>query len=143
MQDRSAPCAEGDAYVLIVDDDADLCCVLEAALRRCGFAAARAANGREAIRSMTERQPAVVLLDLRMPVMDGWQLHAWMQEQMPAVPVVLMSAYLQHWFPTATPDADGYLRKPFGLDSLIDVVNCFASAQSALRCWRRSPLRRS
>ena len=104
--------------------------MLEAALRRCGFAAARAANGREAIRSMTERQPAVVLLDLRMPVMDGWQLHDWMREQMPAVPVVLMSADLRRWFPTATPEADGYLRKPFGLDALIEVANRFASPPS-------------
>ena len=62
------------APVLVVEDDAALRELLAMILESEGIDVETAANGREALARMAERFPALVLLDMRMPVMDGWQL---------------------------------------------------------------------
>ena len=57
--------------VLIVDDDLDNAEVLRRALERVGYRAACAANGQAALTEVTNERPELILLDLRMPVMDG------------------------------------------------------------------------
>ena len=61
------------ASVLIVEDENGLRDLLSLLLRTSGYDTMTAANGMEALRRLDSRHPALVLLDLRMPVMDGWQ----------------------------------------------------------------------
>jgi CheY-like chemotaxis protein len=59
--------------VLIVDDDARIRALMARLLETSGYAAAEAANGVEALAQMRERRPCIILLDLQMPIMDGWE----------------------------------------------------------------------
>ncbi len=61
-------------HVLVVDDDPNIRRMMVAALKRDGYTFAEAANGREALDSMRADKPDVVVLDLMMPVMSGWDV---------------------------------------------------------------------
>jgi CheY-like chemotaxis protein len=81
-------------YVLIVEDDEDVREMMQLLLRSHGYETAIASNGQEALTRMRERRPCVVLLDMHLPVMDGWEFRE-RQLQDPAidnVPVVGMTA---------------------------------------------------
>jgi PAS domain S-box-containing protein len=80
--------------VLVVDDDADMRCRLRSTLVRHGFAVREAGDGSEALARVREARPGLVLLDLTMPVMDGFTFLRELRA-MPAcaeVPVVVLSA---------------------------------------------------
>jgi CheY-like chemotaxis protein len=59
------------ASVLLVDDEADGCEAVERYLAKCGHVVERVPNGREALSALANRTPHVLVLDLRMPEMDG------------------------------------------------------------------------
>jgi CheY-like chemotaxis protein len=83
--------------VLIAEDDEDIAVVLTRLLKRAGMTVLRAADGRSAFGLVVARRPDVVLTDLGMPVMDGWELlaairgHAEVQD----TPVAVLSGHLQ------------------------------------------------
>jgi len=83
-----------DALVLIVEDDAVTRDLLERTVSRAGFRCASAENGRIALARLAEETPAVVLLDLVMPEMNGFELLARMREhaEWSAIPVVVVTA---------------------------------------------------
>lgn len=60
--------------ILIVDDDADIVDLLKAILEMKGYEIIEAFDGREAIEKAYERKPDLILLDIMMPVMDGWEV---------------------------------------------------------------------
>ena len=66
--------ADRSKRILVIDDEEDVRMVLEARLRRAGFVAILAANGQEGLRRFYGDRPDLVLLDVAMPVMDGWQV---------------------------------------------------------------------
>jgi CheY-like chemotaxis protein len=83
--------------VLIVEDDPESRAMLEALVATQGYDVMSAANGLEALDRMAERIPCVVLLDVDMPVMDGYQFRA-MQLRDPhlaSVPVICVSGFFQ------------------------------------------------
>jgi two-component system chemotaxis response regulator CheY len=105
--------------LLVVDDDREIRESLRAALEDEGFTVAVAANGAEAIAKMEERPPRVVLLDLMMPIVDGWEVldHMRHDPALAGVRVCVCSAtYVR------SSRADCVLRKPFEIDALVDVV---------------------
>jgi CheY-like chemotaxis protein len=61
-----------DVLVLVVDDEADIRATVSAMLEIEGYAVAEAANGADALHAVEQREPDVILLDMRMPVLDGW-----------------------------------------------------------------------
>ena len=79
--------------VLVVDDDPDICLILQDVLEAEGCMVIVAHNGQEALRVLEQRRPDVIVLDLMMPVMDGWEFAARLQ-QAPrwSIPVVVVSA---------------------------------------------------
>src|SRR3954454_8781603 len=83
-----------DEYVLVVDDDSAIRGLVADALRVEGYSVDLAAHGREALDAMRARKPATVVLDLMMPVMDGFSfMEACHQERLCAdVPIVVISA---------------------------------------------------
>jgi CheY-like chemotaxis protein len=80
--------------VLVVEDEADTREMMQLLLEGAGYAAFGAANGREALEFMRQRQPSVVLFDLNMPVMDGWEFRRQQREdeQLSAIPVICVTA---------------------------------------------------
>jgi CheY-like chemotaxis protein len=80
--------------VLLVDDDDELREALADVLQAAGYLVDVTANGREAMVQMRACSPGLVLLDLMMPVMDGWEVVAEMQRDptLASIPVCVLSA---------------------------------------------------
>jgi CheY-like chemotaxis protein len=106
--------------LLVVDDDRDVREALRTALENEGYTVAVAANGAEAIHKMAERPPRLVLLDLMMPVVDGWEVLDRMRDDpdLAGVPVCVVSAVAAH----RPARADFVLRKPFAVEEVLGVV---------------------
>jgi DNA-binding response OmpR family regulator len=111
--------------VLIVDDDASLRRFLTTALELEGFTTAGATNGREALSAMQQHKPDVVLLDVMMPVMDGWGVLSAIRADAESNTRVIMvsanatrDAQLQAW----ELGCDDYLTKPVDLGVLLDRI---------------------
>lgn len=107
--------------ILVVDDDEDIRFVLKHVLEQAGFQVATASNGEEALAFLETAMPDAILLDVRMPVMDGLEVAQALHEQgvLARLPVLIMTAYqeLQQGF-QELPIA-GYIVKPF---VYVDVV---------------------
>jgi CheY-like chemotaxis protein len=113
--------------VLIVEDDADLREMMAQLLTLEGFNAATVANGREALQYLEEEKPDVILLDLMMPVMDGWEFrrHQKADPEMSQVPVIVLSALDQGR--AAGLDPAAFLKKPLDFDRLLQLVRHYCS----------------
>src|SRR5688500_12426532 len=108
----------GMKKVLIVDDEPAVLFALSEALadRRRGVKVATAANGHEAVAILESEKVDLVVTDLRMPEMDGFELLAWLRRGFPHLPVVVMTA-----FGAETAPLDGgleLLEKPFDVGDL-------------------------
>ncbi len=109
----------GSRMVLVVEDDHLIREAIAEALGEEGFEVAEAANGREALDKLHQRRAALVLLDLMMPVMDGWQFReAQLHDaEISDIPVVVLSAVMGEEVPAAR-----HFAKPCDLDQLLDTV---------------------
>jgi CheY-like chemotaxis protein len=118
--DGAASDATTTTHVLVVDDDVSLRRLIERALVLEGYSVAVAGDGAAALARIRERRPALILLDLQMPGMDGWQFREQLRAAGQAIPIVVMTSLYQ-----APPSQDGmaaYLAKPFALEDLLDAV---------------------
>ncbi|MDP9265382.1 MAG: response regulator [Chloroflexota bacterium] len=109
--------------VLVVEDDAAVTDLVREVLFLEGYTVTTVADGAAALAAVASAPPALILLDLQMPVMDGRSfLHAYRTTVRHSAAIVLLSAGLD--LPRAARElgVDGYLRKPFTLDELLDVV---------------------
>ncbi|HET9595778.1 MAG TPA: response regulator [Anaeromyxobacteraceae bacterium] len=105
--------------VLVVEDDHLIREAIAEALDEEGFEVVEAANGKEALEKLHAEPASLVLLDLMMPVMDGWQFRE-AQLHDPAIseiPVVVLSAVKDDRVP-----AERHFSKPCDLDELLDTV---------------------
>ncbi len=107
------------ALVLIVEDDEDIARLVEALVNDRGAIAVRSSNGRDAIRAFFEQRPDLVILDVGLPVMDGWQVLGRIRE-VSDVPVLMLTALdnEQDKVFGLKSGADDYMVKPFGAREL-------------------------
>ena len=115
------------AHILVVDDDVDIRQTIRDILELEGYNVATAGNGREALARIAEHRPAVVLLDLQMPVLNGWQTQAVLRAEHPELSVVFMTAEHRAHTEAQQHQAAGYLAKPFDIGDLLDTVGRFAT----------------
>ncbi len=108
--------------ILVVDDDPSIRSMLSLALGDEGYEVVTATNGSEGLEQVRRCQPAVILLDLMMPVMDGGQMLQRLREQQDTTPVVLLSAVFRQYRADVLPQAGAHLAKPFNLDALFRLV---------------------
>jgi urea transport system substrate-binding protein len=109
--------------ILVVEDDADLLDLVTESLVWSGYEVIPARHGREALERMKEREPELILLDMRMPVMDGWTFARACRERYGhRIPIVVMTAAEDAKRRADEIDAEGDLGKPFELDRLYQVV---------------------
>jgi CheY-like chemotaxis protein len=78
--------------ILVVDDDPAIRAFVAEALELEGYGAATASNGAEALASLGRVEPRLILLDMRMPVLDGWGVAAVLRERGSGIPIVVMTA---------------------------------------------------
>ncbi len=116
--------------VLVVDDDEGVRAVMAMALEDDGWRVETAENGRSALTALATTRPAAIILDLRMPVMDGLTFaEKYRDFPEPRAPLILISATVSESAVRATGAVTG-LRKPIDLNVLLDIVRRHATVQS-------------
>jgi len=111
-----------DVHVLVVDDQEAIRDTLQVALDDEGFSVECASNGREALAIMEHWKPCVILLDLMMPVMDGWAFCEEQRRTGDNTPVVLLSAAGELESHQRTLGAAAFITKPFDLDRVVSMI---------------------
>jgi excisionase family DNA binding protein len=116
--------AEGRRLILIVDDDERLREFVRVNLEMEGYAVREAGNATEGLAALEEEPPDLILLDVMMPQVDGWDMLRRVQERhgVGTIPVIMFSGKvdddeLKH---AATRGAQGFIGKPFNPQDLID-----------------------
>ena len=113
----------GERLILVVDDDPDILQTLGLCLSTEGYRVLMAANGREALDILERERPSVILLDLMMPVMDGWQFVAELEKRgWRRAPLLILSADRAVQGHASKLRAEAHLAKPFDLDELLGKV---------------------
>jgi CheY-like chemotaxis protein len=112
--------------ILVVEDDSALRESLLESLQQTGFVTIAAANGAEALRLAIDRTPRLILLDLDMPVMNGWQFleRRRRQKGLQGIPVIVITALNG----AAARDADAQLEKPLDPQQLLAAISRFLPA---------------
>jgi two-component system phosphate regulon response regulator PhoB len=107
--------------VLIVDDEEPVRRLFEAALMSAGFTVRTAEDGLDALQSIREQLPDAIVLDLKMPRMDGSELRRQLMARPHTrqIPVVLVSGYDVD----GVPEVAATLKKPVAMEELISVVS--------------------
>jgi len=109
------------AKVLVVDDEASICALLSATLRLTGFEVRVAGGGREALAAATEYAPDLVVLDVMMPDLDGFEVAQRLRASGRPVPVLFLTARdsVEDRISGLTVGADDYVAKPFSLEEVV------------------------
>ncbi len=111
---------------MVVDDDADILDMTRLVLEGGGYRVVRARGGQEALRSLEEASPDLILLDINMPGMDGWQVLRILKvdERTAPIPVAMFSIKMEvrdklHGLQEGAFD---YIAKPFSCEDLLSRV---------------------
>jgi CheY-like chemotaxis protein len=109
--------------ILVIEDDDDIRDFVSMVLEDAGYSVAAAANGAVALQTLQDDEPAAILLDMKMPVMDGWQFAARYSElSAKQAPIIVMTAAHEAAARAAQVHAEGVLSKPFELQELLAIV---------------------
>ncbi len=129
---------QGSHVVLVVDDDPDILEALSEILEAEGFEIRRARNGKEALERLEPDPPQLILLDLMMPVMDGWEFAQRMRQRpsVVGIPLIVLSADRNVGSKATDIGAVGHLAKPFELNDLLDMVRRSLSQAQASSAGR-------
>ena len=119
------------APVLVVDDDAAIRDAVRDVLESEGIAVETARNGADALEKVSRHRPRLVLLDMRMPVLDGWAFASALQERGVTLPVVVMTAAADAGRWAEEIGAIGVVAKPFGVAELVNAVRRFSATPGA------------
>lgn len=113
--------------VLVVDDEPQIVWMLQFTLEAEGYQTLAATDGRTALDEVREHHPSVVLLDIMMPVMDGWafleELQTLPDAERPRVIVVSARSSVRDRAKAAELGADAFVAKPFSVDDLLVVLH--------------------
>jgi two-component system, chemotaxis family, chemotaxis protein CheY len=130
--------------LLVVDDDEPTRLLLAELFNANGYAVVLAENGEQALKHLLDYAPDLVVLDLQMPVMDGWSFRAAQQMlsnvRVAAVPVVILSGTENARKSARALHAAGFVEKPFEPDLLLNAV---LKALKTSRCAARDRRLRS
>ncbi|WP_436792552.1 response regulator transcription factor [Actinospongicola halichondriae] len=111
----------GDARVLVVDDEVYIRDLVSSALRIAGLEPLTAANGDDALRIAVKEEPDLLVLDVGLPGMDGFEVCRSLRESGSQVPVVFLTARdaKEDMLQGFTKGGDDYITKPFSIDELV------------------------
>jgi len=111
--------------VLVVDDEPDTLELIKLVLESAGFEAILVNNGMEALAKIDAEKLDLVLLDIMMPDMDGWDVFRKIKERNTTIPIAILTAKAQNidkLLGLHVLKADDYITKPFGKNELIGKV---------------------
>ncbi len=109
-----------DTKILVVDDEKNICELLRLYLEKEGYAVLMAHNGKDAVDIVKSDKPALVLLDIMMPVVDGWEACRQIRETS-SVPVIMLTAKGETFDKVMGLElgADDYIVKPFDTKEVV------------------------
>jgi DNA-binding response OmpR family regulator len=114
-------------YVLYIEDERQVIDLVREALKLAGYKVVGATSGRQGLTMMKERKPDLLLLDLMMPDINGWDVYREVKtdQQLADIPVIVVSAKAPEEGNVVIkdlPPADGYITKPFDVENIIRSV---------------------
>jgi two-component system response regulator MprA len=117
---------------MVIDDDAKITSMLKRSLAFEGYAVTTAANGQEGLKLLLQEEPNVIILDVMMPQLDGWEVCRRIRESGSAVPILMLTAKDEVSDRVKGLDlgADDYLVKPFALEELLARVRSLLRRRS-------------
>ncbi len=117
-----------DRPILVVDDDQAILEIVADVLRFEGYRVETALDGAEALEAVERSSPTLVLLDMRMPLLDGWGFARTLRERGIELPILVMTAARDAASWAEEIGARGYLAKPFDIGELLDAVRGHAGS---------------
>jgi DNA-binding response OmpR family regulator len=120
--------------VLVIDDEPSIRQLVVYALSDEGYQVDEAANGAVALEMVNQQHPDIIILDMKMPGIDGWEFARLYRERYdhPA-PIIVLTAARDAAQRGADVAAAGYVAKPFDLDVLVEHVSALARAKTSPR----------
>ena len=114
-------------HILIIDDEQDMLDLLRPRLEAAGYEVSTASDGQEGLDKAREEKPDLILLDVMMPKIDGYQVCRFLKfdEDYKHIPIVLLTARGQEQDRETGKKvgADGYLTKPFEKEELLNTID--------------------
>ncbi|OPA76690.1 DNA-binding response regulator [Paenibacillus selenitireducens] len=119
--------------ILVIDDDDKIISMLRRGLAFEGYEVITASNGEQGLNKMMESEPDMVILDVMMPKVDGWEVCRRIREAGSAVPVLMLTAKddIKDRVKGLDNGADDYLVKPFALEELLARVRALLRRKSS------------
>ncbi len=111
--------------IMVVDDEPDTVDLIKLVLETEGFEVIPAYSGRECLEKLKVEKPALVLLDIMMPEMDGWEVFHRIKEKHSELPVAMLTVRdkdIDKMLGLHVLKADDYITKPFGRQELVERV---------------------
>jgi len=108
--------------ILVVDDDPDVARFIEVNVRSAGYEVNVASDGEEALAMAAELRPDLILLDVMMPKVDGWEMLRRVRERhgVDSIPVIMFSGKVDSPEEAEAHGAQGFIGKPFDPQQLIE-----------------------
>jgi len=127
---------EGKKSVVCIEDEPEMIDLIKLILGRKGFELAGAMGGREGLELIRRIKPDLVLLDLMMPDMDGWEVYQQLKsdDELKHIPVIIVTAKAQSIDKVLglhIAKVDDYVTKPFGPQELLQSIEKVLSTRSA------------
>jgi DNA-binding response OmpR family regulator len=120
--------------ILVVDDEEHIVMILKDSLEFSGFQVVTAYNGEEALESVQKERPDLIVLDIGMPKLDGWEVCRRLKsnEGTKAIPVIILTAYAQvsDRKKGAALGAERFISKPCDLTYLVEEINALLSQKA-------------
>ncbi len=126
---------DANKKIICIEDDPAMIDLIKLILTRRGYDVKGASGGREGLEAIERYQPALVLLDLMMPDMDGWEVYQQMKanEAMRNIPVIVITAKAQSIDKVLglhIAKVDDYVTKPFSPQDLLDSIERILARQN-------------
>jgi len=117
-------------YILYIEDERPMLELVREALKLAGYTVEGALSGEQGLALMRQRKPDLLLLDLMMPGLNGWDVYREMKsdESLAQVPVIVVTAKVPEYGGRIIPElppVDDYITKPFDVEQLIRSVERF------------------
>ncbi|CAG0943955.1 Alkaline phosphatase synthesis transcriptional regulatory protein PhoP [Anaerolineae bacterium] len=121
--------------IVCIEDETEMIDLIQLILGRRGFEVVGAPGGKEGLQLVHDMHPDLVLLDLMMPDMDGWEVYQQMkaEESTRNIPVIIVTAKAQNIDKVLglhIAKVDDYIAKPFGPQELVDSVEKILNSKS-------------
>jgi two-component system response regulator VicR len=119
-----------EAHILYIEDERATFDLVNQALKPLGYRVVRASSGQQGLTMMKKQKPDLLLLDLMMPDVNGWDVYRAVKtdETLADIPVIVITARLSDYDRTVIadlPQADGYIVKPFDVEQIVQIVQNF------------------